>query len=84
MTRKSPISPVCVDVGAAAELLGEAGHLDHAHLLAVLVAEERERAVGERLLAAHRPSSRTRRVAQDLLVDAVLDVRAARAAPTPA
>ena len=34
------------DVGAAAELLGEAGDLDHPHPLAVLVAEEGQRAVG--------------------------------------
>ena len=53
VTRKRPISPVWRDVGAAAELLREARHLDDAHPLAVLVAEEGERPVGERLLAAH-------------------------------
>ena len=60
-------------VRAAAELLREAGHLDDAHPLAVLVAEEGEGTVGERLLAAHDLGLEPG-VAQDLAVDAVLDV----------
>ena len=68
------MSPGLADVGAAAELLGEAGDLDHAHPLAVLVAEEGERPVGQRLLAAHHPRLHGR-VAEDLLVHPVLDVR---------
>ena len=53
VNRKSPISPVWCDVGAAAELLGEARAPRPRAPLAVLVAEEGQRAVGEGLLAAH-------------------------------
>ncbi len=60
-------------VRAAAELLRESGDLDHAYALAVLVAEEGEGAGGERLLAAH-DARLHGRVAEDLLVHAVLDV----------
>ena len=67
------MSPGLADVGAAAELPGEARDLDHAHPLAVLVAEEGEGAVGQRLLAAHDLRLQGD-VAQDLLVHAVLDV----------
>ena len=38
---------------AAAELLAEGVHGDDAHLFAVFIAEERESALGDRVLNAH-------------------------------
>ena len=50
---KSPISPVRLDVRAAAQLDREIAHPHHAHEVAVLVAEERERAGLERVVVGH-------------------------------
>ena len=61
------------DVRAAAQLLAEPGNRDDADAVAVLLAEQRHRAAGDRLLGgAH--LGLDRRVAQDLVVDQPLDL----------
>src|SRR4030095_7594577 len=62
-----------VDVGAPAELLGEAGNLDDPDLVAVLVAEESEGALGEGPLAVHDAGPEGRAL-EDLGVHPVLEV----------
>src|SRR5205823_5028836 len=61
------------DVRAAAQLLAEAWHGDDAHLVAVLFAEERHRAGGDRLLR-RLDDGVDRRVLQHVLVNNLLDV----------
>ena len=69
---KTPISPVRRDVRAAAEFLAEVGDGHDADLVAILLAEQRHGAGGDRLIDRHHVGGDLR-VAQDLLVDETLD-----------
>ena len=59
-----------------------AAHRQHAHFVAVLLAEQRHGAGGDRLLGRHQPRV-DRAVLPDALVDLVLDRAAARPARSP-
>jgi hypothetical protein len=63
-----------VDVGPAAKLRREVADLDDAHYVAVLVAEEGERAFADRLVVARLVDSNFG-VEADSLVDSLLDIR---------
>ena len=82
-----PISPVRRDMGAAAQLdgisvagpfaVGVHAHDDDADLLAVFLAEQRQRALGDGLVGRHEMGL-DRRVLHDHGVDQVLDPRGSR------
>ena len=77
-----PISPVRRDMGAAAQLdgisvagalaLGVDAHADDAHLIAIFLAEQRQRAFGDGLVGRHEMGL-DRRVLHDHGVDQILD-----------
>ena len=68
-----PISAVAAHVRAAAELFRIAGNVDHAHLVAVLLAEEHHRSQPPRLL--DRDDVRAHgQVLEDRVVHASLDL----------
>ena len=71
-----PMSPERRDVRAAAELRREVAELQHAHLVAVLVAEERERAGGDRFVVGQHANVGVV-VQAHLLVDERFDLLAA-------
>ncbi len=72
MITNGPMSPVARDVSTAAQLDAESGNRDDPDTIAVLLAEERHRAVTNRVLGAPHLGVH-RRVAVDVLVDHALD-----------
>ena len=67
------MSPVARDVRAAAQLHAEAGDGDHPHAVAVLLAEQRHGAGGDRLRRSSAPRSAPAVFLTNLLVDDAFD-----------